>query len=373
VRVKLGLVAAALALGVAPAHATSTPKPSAEAYLVQNGTTGETLLAHDARDRVPIASITKLMTVLLAVERVPLDAVVTVPPIAAGVGESSLNLRAGERMTVRDLVRGALVQSANDAAYALAAHVGGGSVERFVALMNARARSLGLHDTHFARPDGLDAPGHVSSARDVTKLARVAMRKSFIRETVDDRTETIAGGRTLHTWNDLLGRFPGLIGVKTGHTSGAGWSQVAAAQGAGYTIYATILGSPSRAQRNSDLEQLLAWGLSRYRVVNVVYRGVYATATTQFGKQPVRLVTHSRATMRVRVDRTLVQRVVAPSTVSLPVRKGDVLGKVVVYRGTTPIAQRTLFAADTIEKPGALGRSTWYAGRALSHAWGWVS
>jgi D-alanyl-D-alanine carboxypeptidase (penicillin-binding protein 5/6) len=374
VKLRLGLVAAVLlVLGAAPAAGAAPPKPLAEAYLVQNGTTGETLLAHDAAQRVPIASITKLMTVLLAVERARLDDVVTVPPIAAAVGESSLGLRAGERLTVRDLVRGALVQSANDAAYALAYHVGGGSVSRFVALMNARARTLGLRDTHFARPDGLDAPGHVSSARDVTKLARVAMRKSFVRETVDDSSDTIAGGRTLHTWNDLLASFPGVFGVKTGHTSGAGWSQVAAARGPGYTIYATILGSPSRAQRNSDLTQLLAWGLSRYRVVRAIDRGVYATAQTQYGKGRLRLVTRSRATVRVRVDRALTQRVVAPRVVALPVHAGDPLGRVVVYGGNRIVAQRPLVAAQTIERPGPLGRAGWYAGRAASHAWGWIS
>ena len=119
---------------------------------------------------------------------------------------------------------------------------------RFVALMNARAGQLGLTDTHFVNPDGLDAPGHVSSARDVTKLARVAMNKPFIRSTVR-LVEATAAGRQLHTWNDLLSTFPGMIGVKTGHTDDAGWSEVAAARGAGVTIYATLLGGEtSRAE-----------------------------------------------------------------------------------------------------------------------------
>ena len=99
--------------------------------------------------------------------------------------------------------------------------------------MNAKARALGLRETHFVRPDGLDVAGHVSSARDVTLLARAAMQNATIRSIVDDRTATISGGRRLHTWNDLLGSFPGVIGVKTGHTDAAGWSQVAAARGAG--------------------------------------------------------------------------------------------------------------------------------------------
>src|SRR5919198_4151454 len=139
--------------------------------------------------------------------------VVVAPPAAAGVGESTIHLRTGERITVHDLVEAALVQSANDAAWALAAYVGKGSVPAFVRLMNAKAKALGLRDTHFTRPDGLDAPGHVSSARDVTLLARIAMQNPTIRSIVDDRSATISGGRRLHTWNDLLSTFPGVIGV----------------------------------------------------------------------------------------------------------------------------------------------------------------
>ena len=126
--------------------------------------------------RVPIASITKLMTVLVALEHAELDDVRRRSPSASAVGESTINLRAGERITVRDLVEAALVQSANDAAWALAMHVGDGDVSAFVRMMNAKARALGLTGTHFVRPDGLDVPGHLSTARDVTLLARVAMR-----------------------------------------------------------------------------------------------------------------------------------------------------------------------------------------------------
>src|SRR5207247_7457461 len=181
---------------------------------------------------------------------------------AAAVGESTIRLRTGERLTVRDLVEAALIQSANDAAYSLAVFVGDGKLDRFIALMNLKARALGLRDTHFVRPDGLDVAGHYSSARDVTVLARAAMRIRFVRETVRQSTATIGGGRTLHTWNDLLATFPHLLGVKTGHTTAAGWSEVAAARGRGTTIYATLLGSPSRSERNGDLAHLPAGGPS---------------------------------------------------------------------------------------------------------------
>ena len=138
----------------------------------------------------------------------------TVNPAAASVGESSAQPAAGDRLTVRELLEAALIQSANDAADALAYYVGHGSQTRFVAMMNARARQLGLKDTHFVRPDGLDAPGHVSSAHDVTLLARILMHRPLVRQIVRERGATISGGRSLHTWNDLLSTYPGCSGSR---------------------------------------------------------------------------------------------------------------------------------------------------------------
>src|SRR5262249_56983393 len=115
-------------------------------------------------------------------------------------------------------VEGARMQSAKGGGDALAYYVGHGDEARFVAMMNARARQLGLRDTHYDRPDGLDAPGHVSSAHDVTKLARMLMRRAIVRSIVRRQTAEISGGRVLHTWNDLLATFPRVFGVKTGHT-----------------------------------------------------------------------------------------------------------------------------------------------------------
>jgi D-alanyl-D-alanine carboxypeptidase len=313
------------------------------------------------------------MTVLVTLQNVQLDDVVTVSRSAAAVGESSIYLRRGEQLTVRDLIEAALIQSANDAAVALAEYVGGGQ-PAFVAMMNAEARKLDLRDTHFANPDGLDAPGHYSSAHDVTRLARIAMKNPVIRGIVARPTATIVGGRTLTTWNDLLGRFPGVFGVKTGHTGAAGWSEVAAARAHGVTIYATLLGAPTREGRNADLEELLAWGISRYRTVNLVSpERIYATAAAPYGRARLPLVADGRVTRIVRVDRPLVERLVAPTAVPLPVRKGERLGEVRVYAGPKLIARRPLVAARSIDRPGLVGRTEWYAGRTLHHIAGWFS
>jgi serine-type D-Ala-D-Ala carboxypeptidase (penicillin-binding protein 5/6) len=366
-------LALAAALSLAVTAAAAPPPVDAEAFYVQNSGTGEVLAADDERERLPMASITKLMTAIVALEHASLDDVATISQRTASIGESTINLRPGERVTIGDLLRAALIQSANDAANAVAAYVGRGSVQRFVDLMNSRARELGLTDTHFVNPDGLDAPGHESSARDVTKLARVAMNKPFIRETVRLETAT-AAGRTLHTWNDLLSTYPNLIGVKTGHTNGAGWSQVAAARGGGVTVYATVLGGETREGRNADLAGLLAWGLSRYRTVWAIDgRRTYATARTAYGREPVRLVAAKPALRVIHVERPLVQRVVSPVEVELPVSRGQRLGEVQVLDRGKVIARSPLVAGNEVGKPGTVGRVRFYAGRTLDHLGGLFS
>ena len=366
--------AAVAALALSASGIAAPPQVTGRAFVVENGSTGEVLLAHDARERVPIASITKLMTVLLTLEHARPGDVVTVSPFAAGVGESSADLRAGERITVLELLEAGLIQSANDAADALAFYVGHGSEERFVAMMNAKARRLGLKDTHFVRPDGLDAAGHVASARDVTLLARVVMHRPLVRKIVRMRAATISGGRTVHTWNDLLSSYPGIFGVKTGHTSAAGWSEVAAARRRGVTIYATLLGSPDRSTRNADLSQLLDWGFARYRPAALVVKGrAYASAELGYGREPVPLVASGSLMPSVRVNVPFVRRVVAADAADLPVTRGQTLGRVQVFQQGRLLGSVPLVASRSVERPGLAGRAGWYAARTLDHLGGWFS
>jgi D-alanyl-D-alanine carboxypeptidase (penicillin-binding protein 5/6) len=373
--VKSFVSASAAALVLAAAAQAATPQLSdARAWYVVNAANGEVLAAHNARARIPIASITKLMTVIVALQHLKPSDVVTVTSGAAQVGESRIPLRAGQRIAVHDLLEGALIQSANNAADALAAAAAGGDVDTFVGWMNARAKQLGLRDTHFVRPDGLDAPDHVSSARDVATLARIAMHLPIVRSIVAKQSDTIENGAfTVHTWNDLLGHFPGLIGVKTGHTNDAGWCQVAAARRDGYTIYAVVLGSSTRSQRNADLARLLSWGVTQYRPLELVRARTYAWAAAPYGKRPVALVVAKPLRRVVRVGRPLVERIVAPTAVRLPVRRGQALGRVEIWRGPQLLGSRPLQAARGVEKPGAGGRLAWYAGRTMHHLLGLFS
>jgi D-alanyl-D-alanine carboxypeptidase (penicillin-binding protein 5/6) len=369
-RALVGLIAVALCCLSVPAVAgavAAVPTVRASAYLVVDARTGEVLASQNAHARLPIASITKLMTVLLTLEHHKLTDVVVVDPRAAAVGESTADLHAGELITVSDLLKAALIQSANDAADALALSMSF-DYGAFADLMNAKAAELGLHDSHFIRPDGLDVAGEYSSAADVTKLARIVMRTRFVRDTVREETATISGGRVLHTWDDLLSEFPHTIGVKTGHTGAAGWCQVAAVRARGVTLYATLLGAPTRSVRNTGLESLLAWGMSEFQVVPLVQGNhTYATVALSYGKAPLELHAAKPFLAVVRVGRLLDERVVAVRTAALPVREGDVFGHVEVWSGRHLLVRRALVASRTINKPGLVRRLGWYASRAGHH------
>jgi D-alanyl-D-alanine carboxypeptidase (penicillin-binding protein 5/6) len=358
---------AGTAAAAAPPALPPAPAIDASAWLVENPASGEVLTEHNASEPVAIASITKLMTVLVVLDHRNLGDQVQVDPRVAEAGQESVGLRGGEVIGVRELLKAALIQSANDAADALALSVAP-DFDAFAAMMNAKARKLGLTDSHFVRPDGLDAEGAVSSARDVTRLALAAMRNPAVRETVAERDDSIQGGRTLHTWNDLLGVFPGVIGVKTGHTSQAGWSQVLAAQGHGVTLYVTILGSPSRWQRNNDLQRLLVWGFGQYEVVASIRTDrIYAVARLPFGRPSLQLVAAKPFFQVARIGKPLTERVVAPSVVSLPVRRGQALGLVQVWSGKRLVGSRELVAARSVARPTVSGRVGWYARRTAHH------
>jgi serine-type D-Ala-D-Ala carboxypeptidase (penicillin-binding protein 5/6) len=323
---------------------------------------------------LPLASITKLMTALVVLERARPGEILTVPRFVSSVGESSIGLRPGERISVRDLLAAALIQSANDAAYALAAHVGHGDVRAFVRLMNAKAGRLGLAETHFVRPDGLDASGHYSTASDVLALARAAMQRPLIRRLVRLRRAKIAGGRSLFAWNDLLGSFPGMFGIKTGHTDRAGWCEVGAARRDGASVYAIVLGSPSRSQRNRDLAELLDWGLDQYARATVVHEGrTYASADVPMSEESLSLVPAEPARVVVRVRHPLVERVTAPRVLDPPVARGERLGEVVILDGEKVLARRPLVASEAVDEPGLGARAGWYAGRTLDEAGGILS
>ena len=364
---------------VVPVSAVSADAQSAEPqiaaaswYLV--GEDGSVLARGEPGSPRAVASITKLMTAVVALEQARLTDLVRVSPSAASIGESTVYLRAGEELSVADLIRATLIPSANDAAQALALHVGRGSADRFVGLMNAKAEELGLSDTNFENPHGLDESGHVSSARDATALVRYALGVPFIRDALSRSTVSLPDGRTFPTTDDLLVTWPPLVGGKTGHTLDAGWSQAAAAARSGVTVYGTVLGSDARGTRNDALRELLEYGLDQYRRIQVIDAGrVYVTAETGYGQPDVDLVAPRSIVRMLRSGKPLVERVVAPTTLALPVAQSQIVGRVEVYDGSRLVASSNLIAAESVADAGFLAKARWYATRTLANVWEIVS
>lgn len=252
-----------------PVGAESEPSVSAGCAVLMDADTGELLYGRHPDRPGLIASTTKIMTAWLACQEGDLDRVVTVPAEAVGVEGTSLYLREGERLTREELLYGTMIQSGNDAALALAIDVGG-SEAAFVERMNETARGLGLQNTHYANPHGLDSEDNYSSARDLALLTAKALENDEFRRICATKSVTVTGDRVLTNHNKLLWRCPGCMGVKTGYTRAAGRLLVSAAQREGRTLICVTIHDPEDWQ---DHIRLLDWGFSRYEARTVARRG----------------------------------------------------------------------------------------------------
>jgi serine-type D-Ala-D-Ala carboxypeptidase (penicillin-binding protein 5/6) len=365
----LAAACCAAALGPGAGHALAAPPAIAapEAILVEPQTQ-DVVFARHASERRPIASTTKLMTALLTLENTRLTDSFTAAPYAPMPGESLMGLRAGERLTVADLLRGLLIVSANDAANTLAIDVAG-SRRRFVTMMNRRARELGLRDTHYSNPVGLDQAGNYSSAADLVKLTLVLRQHAFFRATTDLATTTLHSGaraRRLVNRNDLVREVPYVNGVKTGHTNQAGYVLVGSATRGGVTLISAVLGDPSEAARDEDSLRLLRYGLSRYRRVIALRHGqVFARAGLKYRDEHVDLVSARTLSQVVRRGERLTTTVTGgPSEIEGPLKRGARVGTIVVRRRGKVVARVALVTARAVAAPTLTDRIGSYLGRA---------
>lgn len=239
-------------------QAGAAPAISAKRAVVLDAATGRVLFAQHAEERAGMASTTKIMTGLLVAETCELDAPVEIPPEAVGVEGSSLSLEAGEVLRVETLLYGLLLHSGNDAAAALAIYCDG-SVEAFADRMNRRAWELGLWDTHFVNPHGLDAEGHYSTALDLARLAAAAMENEVFRQVVSTKT-IVLEGRSFTNHNKLLWQYDGADGVKTGYTQATGRILVSSAVRDGGRLIAVTMDDGNDW---ADHAALLDYGFAR--------------------------------------------------------------------------------------------------------------
>jgi len=253
-------------------NAPAAPDITAAAAVVIDAGSGEVLWGKREHERRAPASTTKIMTALLAAERAPLDQVVVSQTDAAQMtGSSVMGLRPGVQISMVDLLFGLMLPSGNDAALEIARAVDG-SVPAFVARMNARAQQLGLRDTHFENPHGLDRSGHYSSAYDLARLGAYAMRNDIFRRVVgayEWHIAPAAGDYTLYNGNTLLQSAPGADGIKIGWTNDAGWTFVASVVRNGRRLVATVLDSDDR---DADAAALFDWAYASHDWIGVTPR-----------------------------------------------------------------------------------------------------
>ena len=364
----LGIALSAVA---SPPAAAQEPRLRAKAALVMEASTGDVLLARNSRERRPMASTTKLMTALVTIERSDLDDVFSAPGYDPAPAETQIGLRSGERMSVRDLLRALLLASANDAAVTLA--VGTlGSQDAFVEEMNRRAAALGLRDTSFANPIGLDEAGNRSSARDLARLAIRLRRNEFFRSTVDLRQTVLrsaARRRTVLNRNTLVRRFGFVDGVKTGHTRQAGYVLVGSATRRGVNVVSVVMGEPSERARDEDSLALLRHGLRSYERRTILPEGRVVGRVGLKFRDGRSIPVVAGATYR-RVVRAGQRPSVAvtglPEEVDGPLPRGSKVGTAIVRQGGKELERVALVTARPVAEAGLGDRLNDFAGRSLT-------
>ena len=357
------LVLALLLTALAAAHPATAASPppevrSAAAAIVVDARDGDVLFRRDARERRAIASTTKLMTALLALERARPREVFTAPQYNALPPESRIDLREGERMSVQDLLEALLLESANDAAVTLAEGISG-SRAAFVADMNERAAELGLADTSYANPIGLDHPANYSTASNLAALSVRLMRRAHFRRIVDmpkARLETGARPRVVDNRNGLVARYPWITGIKTGHTLQAGDVLVGSARARnGAAVISVVLGEPSEAARDADTLALLRWGLGRFERVRAVDPAhPLARVDVRYRDEGAALVARRAVSVLLRDGERVGRRVSAPDELEGPLPKGERVGTVTVLVDGDPVRRVALVTAGEVPGAGTL-------------------
>jgi D-alanyl-D-alanine carboxypeptidase (penicillin-binding protein 5/6) len=362
-RTALAAVLAALLLApTAGAQERRAPHVDAAAAVVVDAQDGHVLYGRSRTQRRSIASVTKLMTVLVALDELPLARKVRAVPYSPMPAESRIDLRPGERMSVADLLRAVLLESANDAAETLAVRASG-SLGAFVDAMNAKARDLRLTHTHFANPVGLDQAGNHSTATDLARLARRVLANDFLAATVDmpkARLSTGARTRIVTNRNRLIARVPSMNGVKTGHTQQAGYVLVGSARRKGADLVSVVMGEPSEAARDADTLALLDHGFGFYRRLPVVRRGATLARpqVEYFGDREAPLVAARRAAVTVRRGERVRTVVAAPGQVSGPLPAGARVGRVRVLVEGRVVRTVPLVTAGSVPEAGLLRKAS---------------
>ena len=366
----LFLFACSLSLGVDSASARRKRSRKAvipyRSILLIEANTGRVLKAKNERLATKPASIVKMMTALIAMEQIKrniihLDEIITVSRRASRIGGQQVYLAQGEKFSLRNLMKSIIISSANDSSYAVAEHIAG-DAEAFVEMMNQRAKELGMTNTHFVNvnglPPGRKKPTNRMSARDAGILARELIKYPLIMKWSATKNAPFRNGSfTLTNTNNLLGRFRGMDGLKTGYHRKAGFSIVATAKRKNLRLIAVVMGSSHSRRRFKEAKRLLAWGFIQYRWVNL-------GRSKKPKREQIKVLKGQKRTVRIRLkgsvealvrrgeEKRITMKLELPEAVPAPIRTGQKVGRVTYELGGDKLGGADLVAAESVKKLG---------------------
>ncbi len=332
---------------------------SCKAALLMDSATGTVLYENNSHEKMPMASVTKIMTMLIAMENIDsgkmsYDDTVTGSAYAKSMGGSTIFLDEGEQLSVNDILKGIAVASGNDAAVAMAEHIAG-SAPAFVEMMNKRAAELGMKDTHFVNCNGLDADGHYSSAYDIALMSRELLKHPGIHKFTTIWMDSLRDGKfTLSNTNKLVRFYDGCTGLKTGSTSKAGFCISATAKRNNMHLIAVIMAAPTSKQRQADASALLNYGFSTYSVTDAVTKGekikdVSVNKGTA-AKCPV-VCADNVSTLSKKGEKVEIKKIVKlKKNVTAPVSKGEKAGELICMNGKKEVGRTELLYDGDVKK-----------------------
>ena len=347
-----------------PSNAANLDIQASAAILI-DADTGTVIYQQDAHQELPPASVTKIMTMLLAMEaedagKVKLTDQVTISERAASMGGSQMYMEPGEDHTLEELMQGIAMVSANDACVAVSEHIAG-SEEVFVEKMNQRAEALGMRDTHFVNTNGLPVADHYTSAYDIAVMSRELLKHEETRPWFTTWQATIKVGLPgkekefgLTNTNKLLKQYPGACGIKTGFTQEAGYCLSAAATKENTTLIAVALGAETSKVRNAEITKMLNYGFASYETVTLAEKGEKIKEVQVDKGDPYQFcaVTAEKAVAFVRKggEKSVTKKVILEKNLKLPLEKGGKVGRMDIYNGKDKIGSCTLVTDRAIEK-----------------------
>lgn len=338
---------------------------NARSAILMDADSGTVIYEKNSREPLPPASITKIMTMLLVAEaiddgRLKLTDKVRTSEYAASMGGSQIFLEPGEEMTVEEMLKGVAMASANDASVALAEKVAG-SEKEFVRMMNARAAELGMKDTRFVNCNGLPAEGHVTSARDIAIMSRELLKHEFITKYTGAYQDYLRQNTEKPFWlvntNKLVRFYSGVDGLKTGFTSEAKFCLSATAKRNGLRLIAVVMGEPDAKTRNAEISRMFDYAFAQFANYPIYKTGdTLGTLIVSKGERArVPLVARHSYSVLIRrneAGKPIRHELKLQQPLTAPVRAGQIVGKLTVYRGDEVIAEFPVEAPETIGKAG---------------------